>query len=188
MRKITGWIACLFLIGSPFVMGADDSGSAGSSSVLLGVEGGLNVATLRGSNANEVYKSRLGFVGGAFANFRLTPGLAFQPEILYAQKGGKINGTPYKTDYVEVPLLLELCLGNKSFNPGIILGPAFNSNVAKHGEVHVKKSDVGLVLGGQVTISKFLVSARYEIGLQDAKDDEKIKNGTFTLLVGFSIL
>lgn len=169
-------------------MGADDSGSSASNSVLLGVEGGLNVATLRGSNANEVYKSRLGFVGGGFANFRLTPGLAFQPEILYAQKGGKINDKPYKTDYVEVPLLLELCLGNKSFNPGIILGPAFNSDVANHGAIDVKKSDVGLVLGGQVAITKFIVSARYEVGLQDVNNNDKIKNGTFTLLVGFSIL
>ena len=169
-------------------MGAEESTSTGENSVLLGVEGGLNVATLRGSNANEVYKSRLGFVGGGFANIRLTSGFALQPEILYAQKGGKINGEPYKTDYVEVPILLELCLGNKSFTPGILLGPAFNSNVASHGAIDVKKSDVGLVLGGQVAITKFIVSARYEVGLQDANNNDKIKNGTFTFLVGFSIL
>jgi len=169
-------------------MGADDSKSAGGSRALLGLEGGLNVATLRGSNADQVYKSRLGFVGGAFMNLRLTSTLALQPELLYAQKGGKINGQPYKTDYVEVPILLELCLGNDSFNPGILFGPAFNSNVANHGVIDVKKSDVGLVMGGQVAVSKFIASARYEVGLLDANDKTKIKNGTFTLMVGFSIL
>ncbi len=170
-------------------MGADGSSSTSSvGSPLLGLEGGINVANLHGSNANQVYTSRLGFVGGAFANFHITSSLAIQPELLYAQKGGKINGNDYQMDYVEVPVLLEICLGNNSFNPGILAGPAFNSNVASHGVIDVKKSDVGLVLGGQVAITKFLVSARYEIGLLDVNDNQKIKNGTFTLMVGFSIL
>jgi len=191
MKKITGIIGCLLLLafGSSYASAGDSKESGGSiPSPLIGLEGGINLANLHGSNAGETYKSRLGFVGGAFVNIHLSPHLALQPELLYEQKGGKINGNTYKLDYVEVPTLLEITLGGHGLNPGILVGPAFNSNVASHGVVNVKKSDVGLVLGGQVAITKFIVSARYEIGLNDVNSNENLKNGTFTLLVGYSIL
>lgn len=155
---------------------------------LLGVMGGINVASLNGSTPGAVFESRLGFVGGAFLNFHLGSSLAVQPEFLYSQKGGKINGKDYQLEYMEVPVLLEVAFGKPGFVPGILLGPAFNTNIANKGVVNVKKSDVGLIVGAQVVMSKFLFGGRYEIGLMDLSSDSDVRSGTFTFLVGLSFL
>jgi hypothetical protein len=52
----------------------------------------------------------------------------------------------------------------------------------------VNKTDVGLILGAQVFVSKFLVSGRYEVGLTDVSTTQQIQTGTFTFLVGLSFI
>ncbi len=79
----------------------------------LGLEAGANFANLNGKDVNNVVASRLGIVGGGFLYLPLSPSLAFQPEVLYAQKGAKTadGTTTYQLDYVEIPVLLEISLG-----------------------------------------------------------------------------
>lgn len=185
MKKFLLTMGCLALlaVGSPFVMAAEEEtavmGPRG------GVEGGLNVATLNGQQTpGAVYESRLGFVGGGFLQFPLSTSLSLRPEILFAQKGGRINGNEFALDYVEIPLLLNVNI----IGPlGILLGPAFNANVAKPSGVTVNSTDVGIVGGVQLDLFNFLVSGRYEVGLLDLNDNAKIQNGTFTLLAGLYI-
>jgi hypothetical protein len=186
MKKITLMIVGLFLMlaGNSFAADAQAS-TGGDSGLRLGVEGGFNLANLQGQNVNDVFASRLGFVGGAFLDLPLSPSLAIQPEVLYEQKGGKFNGNAYQLDYIEIPILLDVTL----LGPlGVILGPSFDSNVASNGVVDVNRTDVGLILGAQVNVAPILVSGRYEVGLNDVSSDQKIQNGTFTFLVGLSIL
>jgi hypothetical protein len=186
MKKLTLSVGCLilFALGSSFAM-ADGDNAVGGFGFRLGVEAGFNLANLNGPNANDVLASRLGFVGGGFINFPLGPAVALQPELLYEQKGGKYNGNPYQLDYVEVPILLDVTLAGPV---GILLGPSFASNVANNAGTGLNQTDVGLVLGAQVSLSRFLVSGRYEIGLTDLSTDQKIQNGTFTFLVGLSFI
>ena len=190
MKKYAMLLGCLLLFGTGLTSArADDAApSKPRNKPLFGLEGGINLATLRGLQADQVVKSRLGFVGGAFLSFPMGTTLSLQPELLYSQKGGKINGLGYQLDYVEVPVLLDIQLGGPGIVPGILAGPAFNSAVSNEGVLNVKRSDVGLVLGVQWILSKFLVSGRYEVGLNDVSSDSSVKNGTFTFLVGFSIL
>lgn len=185
MKKLPLMMGCLllFALGSSFAV-ADESGSSSGALPRLGVEGGINLSSFNSSNASEVYASRLGFVGGGFINLPLGS-LALQPELLFEQKGGKINGNDYELDYVEIPVLLDVNL----LGPlGILLGPAFNAKVANTAGADVSSTDVGLVLGAQVFIANFLASGRYEIGLTDLNSNASIQNGTFTLLVGFSLI
>jgi Outer membrane protein beta-barrel domain len=86
----------------------------------LGIKGGFNtskVITNAGSfksNFTESLANKTGFVLGAYATFGKK--LYFQPEVLFATKGGKINviptlgGTPVsvdiKTNNLDVPLLI----------------------------------------------------------------------------------
>ena len=152
---------------------------------LLGVEGGINLSSFNGDTVNSVYESRLGFVGGGFLSLPLGSSLSLQPEVLYAQKGGKVNGFDYRLDYVEIPILLDV----KVLGPlGILLGPAFNAKVASTDGVVVDNTDVGVILGAQLNVAAFLLSGRYEVGLTDLNSDSKIQNGTFTFLVGLSII
>ncbi len=186
MKNLKLAMGCLLLLtmGSSFVM-ADESESSGGLMPRLGVEGGINLANLNGANANDVIGSRLGFVAGGFLGLPLGPGLTFQPELLYEQKGGKFNGNPYQLDYVELPLLLNVGL----IGPiGVILGPSLDLNVAYQGLNSVSNTDIGLVAGVQFTFSRFLLSGRYEIGLTQVNSNASVENGTFTFLAGLSLI
>jgi hypothetical protein len=185
MKKITLVLSCLLVVlGSSFAM-ADDDKSPEGLLPHFGLEGGFNLSGFSGSTAGEVVASRLGFVGGAFVSLPLGSSLAVQPELLYAQKGGKINGNDYQLDYVEIPVLLNITV----LGPlGLLAGPAFNVNLTSPAGTTINTTDFGLILGAQVKLAKLLFSGRYEIGLSDLNSNAKIQNGTFTLLVGLSII
>ncbi|HXL72305.1 MAG TPA: porin family protein [bacterium] len=176
-------LGCLCLLVMSALLAVVDNAEADGFLPKLGVEGGFNLANLNGPNVNDVFASRLGWVIGAFASVPLGP-LAFQPELLYEQKGGKYNGNSYQLDYVEVPLLLNISL----LGPiGILLGPSFDATVANNVS-NTNNSDVGLVGGVQVNLAQLLLSGRYELGLTDVNSNQNIQNGTFTFLVGFSFI
>jgi hypothetical protein len=164
---------------------AGDSGSPAGFGPRLGAEVGFDLANLNGPDVNDAVGSRLGFVAGAFLNLPLGPGLAFQPEFLYEQKGGKFNGNPYQTDYAEVPVLLDVSLVGPL---DILLGPSFDANVAYQGPGSVNPTDVGLVLGAQLSFSRFILNGRYEFGLTDVENNQSIQNGTFTFMAGLSFI
>jgi hypothetical protein len=44
-------------------------------------------------------------------------------------------------------------------------------------------------MGGiEIDFDKFLVSGRYELGLQNIQQNVNVQNGTFTALVGYSFM
>lgn len=185
MKKIILSLGCLFLLA----MGGSMAMADAVPSVLsprLGVEGGIDMANFVGTNVSDIFASRLGFVAGVFADLPLIPSLTLQPEILYEQKGGKYNGTAYELNYVEVPVLLDVTFGIPLLNPGILLGPSFAANIA--GVANINQTDIGLIVGAQATLSQFLFSGRYEIGLTNVNSTQNVQNGTFTLLVGLSFI
>jgi hypothetical protein len=187
MKKLTLILSCLFLLAvGVSTARADESAPAASSglSPRLGVEGGFDLANLNGPNVNDVFASRLGWVVGGFLSLPLGPSFAFQPEIMYEQKGGKYNGNPYQLDYVEIPLLLNIDV----IGPiGILLGPSFDASVANNVGA-TTNNDVGLVGGVQINVERFLVSGRYELGLTNINNNQQVQNGTFTFLVGLSFI
>jgi hypothetical protein len=112
----------------------------------LGVKGGVNLAglsvdiyTLDGSR--HVLDSRKGLIAGAFLTINVNDYLAFQPEVLFTQKGTEWNrswteftytGTRLwdcnwedKLNYLEVPVLAKLKAPVwKSLQPSLYVGPA----------------------------------------------------------------
>lgn len=180
---------CLMVMGGSWAMADEDKSSNSSSGgsglpFRLGVEGGFDLANLNGQNVNDVFGSRLGWVAGAFASLPLGA-FAIQPELMYEQKGGKYNGNGYRLDYLEIPILLDI---NVIGPVGILLGPSFDANVANSGINNINNTDVGLVAGVQVNVERLLVSGRYELGLTNINSNQQIQNGTFTMLVGLSLL
>jgi hypothetical protein len=163
----------------------------------LGLEAGTNFSTLVGkdlSSVGNVNASRMGLVGGGYLALNFGPSFALRPEILYEQKGAAVSGTTTTTelDYIEVPVLLKLGLGTPVFNPNILLGPAFSWNTLAKGPAgtipNVNSSDVGLVGGIEIDLDKFLVSGRYELGLDNVAQKVNVQNGTFTFLIGYSFI
>jgi hypothetical protein len=170
---------------------------ASAQSFDLGLEAGANFSNFIGSGVTQISSvndSKLGFVGGGFLSLNFGNSFAIRPEVLYEQKGNAISGTSTTTelDYIEVPVLLKVGLGSPVFNPSILLGPSFSWNLLAQSNGNnfsgINSSDVGLVGGVEIDIDKFLVSGRYELGLDNVKSNTNIQNGTITLLVGYSFM
>jgi hypothetical protein len=172
------------------ILAAFTASSTFAQQVYLGFEGGANFAYLNGPDVSPLFGSRLGVVAGGFAHVGLFPGLALQPELLYAQKGAQTsNGsTVYQLNYVEIPVLAELSLPIPVLQPGIIVGPAFDGNVMTSGLQNVNPVDVGVIGGLEFHFDPILVSGRYEMGLTDVTSDRNMQNGNFTFLVGVAFI
>ncbi|MGH7623817.1 MAG: porin family protein [Gemmatimonadaceae bacterium] len=117
-------------------VGAQSMSSPMMSHPAFGVMGGLNLASMGGSDASGL-DSRVGFLVGGFAKFQITPKIAIQPELFYTQKGAKQNmddgngGTitaHIKPSYVELPVLVRMNFSmapDAGARPFILLGPTF---------------------------------------------------------------
>ncbi len=163
----------------------------------LGLEAGANLSNFIGSDVSQLgnfNSSKLGFVGGGFLSLNFGQMFAIRPEVLYEQKGNQYSGTTttVEMDYIEVPVLLKISTGLPVVNPAVLLGPSFSWNtLAQNGGkniTNINSSDVGLVGGLEFDIDKFLVSGRYELGLDNVSSNKNIQNGTITLLVGYSFI
>ncbi len=156
----------------------------------VGFEGGTSLAYLNGPDVSPLFGSRLGVVAGGFAHLGLLPGLALQPEVLYAQKGAQTSdgSTAYELNYVEIPVLVEVSLALPLLNPGVLLGPSFDGNVMTTGLQNINPVDIGVVGGLQLHFEPILLSGRYEMGLTNVASDRNMQNGNLTFLVGVAFL
>ncbi len=92
--------------------------------VSLGLKAGASLSDFVGADANG-YTNRFGFNAGIFVNFGLTRLVAFQPEILYSQKGAKLNAnSDYRTrlHYIDVPLAFHVNTDGFFFEAGPQVG------------------------------------------------------------------
>ena len=80
-----------------------------------GLKAGINISTINYGDP----KSKTGFVGGAFANYKINESISIQPEVLYSMQGytstiiGDFEGSAvnYKDDtklhYLNIPIMLR---------------------------------------------------------------------------------
>lgn len=145
----------------------------------ISVKGGLNLSTLRGDfefvedgiEVDPGFSTKTGFVAGVAFNTGLIPLLSLQTEILYSEKGAKLDmpfddiddfasiDASIDLTYLEVPVLLRAGLPIPGFSPFLYAGPAFAYNLSA--EI---TSDIEFTDNGQ----QFSVS-----GSEDIKDEIK---------------
>lgn len=97
---------------------AEADGGGNGMQTGFGVKGGANFSTLYVKEAKDV-NVRTGFHFGLFGRVAPTGGLGFQIEAMYDQKGATFTKTfetidqqtTYKFDYITVPLLVVIPLG-----------------------------------------------------------------------------
>lgn len=163
-----------------------------------GIKGGLTMATFTSEfDADEVlesnYDERLGFAAGVWMNLGPDVGFSLQPEILYVQKGAKlehvmvVNSTwgdkEYQLDYVEVPLLLRLNIPVAEASGFYVMGgPAFAFNVKADRVVEfedgngvevlredidelVKDTETSWIVGVGVQAGIMTIEGRYSISM-----------------------
>lgn len=130
--------AALLLGATPL---AAQGRAAAAPAARFGLLAGLNSATLAGENAlvdGGKLDRHTGFVGGVYLEVPLgASGLAFRPELLYAQKGVRYRMSSFdpqfpldlratvRLSYVEAPLLLQYTVPTAGrLRPQLYGGPA----------------------------------------------------------------
>jgi len=197
-------ICCAFLFSSPL-----------SGQISLGFQGGLSLATVGGSDLDDLdagYRKGIGL--GVFLELPVSDLLSIQPEILYLQKGTQESEQDvdytFALDYVEIPVLLRINIPVEgTVAPYFLVGPAlgFKAGCEVSGEddevelnvdcdeaeIEIKSLDLGAVIGAGLSFEAgpgdFHLGARYNYGLtilDDSGEDDDIKSRAFSFLVGYS--
>jgi len=101
------------------------------NNIKLGIKAGANYSNVFDSKNDQfTADSKFGLAAGGFLSIPFAQFFAFQPEILFSQKGfkgtGTILGSPYQftrtTNFIDVPLLLAI---KPSENFTLLVGPQY---------------------------------------------------------------
>ena len=145
-----------------------------------------------------------GFTGGAFYGIRLAGPLHVDVEGLFTTKGTKYDfdgENRIKLTYLEVPVLARVGVVHAGGTTGYVSGGlsfAFKLKEVQEdaGEEtprgsDTKKYDIGFAFGGGVSFGRWIVDARYTLGVTDIVDVElsfstaTAKNRAFALTAGY---
>jgi hypothetical protein len=188
-RHTKQFVAALTLLGAA---------SVPSHAQRIGLMAGVTFANISGEKDIKL-DNRTGTFLGVSLQAPLGSSLAFQPELVFLNKGAKfslIDGTStnsgsVRLDYVEVPLLLRYDFARSFVGPHLYAGPSIGFNVGcavnyasgpssgsrdcTNNDFKPKSLDYGLIGGGGVDFNLGGISAtgglRYEIGLADIRSD-----------------
>ncbi len=157
---------------------------------------GMNIAALTDAEGSDV---RIGFVGGAEAEyqfhdmFSVSAGLLYSMQGLTADRGG--SDVTYKMDYLNVPILVN-CYVVKGLAVKLGIQPGFNINskskveggkTTVETELDAKTLDFSIPVGVSYEFANFQLDARYNWGLTKVIDapDASPKNSVFQLTLGY---
>ena len=182
--------------------GLTGAAQAQRSDVSLGLKAGATYSGFMGAQATG-YESIFGFQAGAFANIGLTDLFAFQPEILYSQKGAKFptTGVTTRLNYVDVPLAFHVNADGLFFEAGPQVGFLLAAN-DQSGTVSVDRKsrynafDFGYLAGlGYQRKTGLGIGLRYNGGFTNVEKaftlgsitaQNNIRNSAFQLYLTYS--
>ena len=190
----------LFIVAFALLIAGKVSAQKGPS---FGIKGGLSFSNIiKTDDSNFKTNYQTGFNAGAFLTIPIVDRLAFQPEIMFSQKGYKSDrsgilgsGTlTQTTNWIEIPILAKVEAA-KGFN--IYLGPevsfltkttnkydgTFSSSQKTTYESDAekfKKSILGGVLGVGINLSnKLSLNGRYVLDFQKNNEDGSTSTPAF---------
>jgi len=185
--------------------------NAVQAQIAIGPRLGINIANFGGDDADGA-DALVGLQIGATAQININEMFAFQPELMYFQKGtqqsfdffGQSFDIETRLNYFEVPLLVKAMFGDSEglqffATAGPSLGFGINGKVTADGESEdidfddgLKRLDIGLSIGAGVQLpagpGTFTGDLRYLLGLtslDDTDDDVDVKNRGIGLSVGY---
>jgi len=159
----------------------------------FGIKGGLNVSTIRIPNMD--LEPRPGVHAGVFASSPISGSFALQPEILYSQQGVYANQYTYTLHYLNIPLIFKGTIAG-GFHAQV--GPQFGILLdasRKEGNTSIditenrNRYDAAVALGLGYDLAAWQLSARYNLGLSDTREesgnDINQVNNVFQLSLGY---
>jgi hypothetical protein len=193
---------------------AQDKAADKRDQLVFGIKAGMNVSNVWDEQgADFVADPKLGAAGGVFLAVPIGKYFGVQPEVLFSQKGfkggGSLLGFPYSftrtTSYIDVPILVQ-------FKPieyfTLLAGPQFSyllkeknvytfgSNSSEQEQAFsnedVRNNILGFVVGADVTVKAFVLSARAGWDFQNNNKNgvsttPRYKNQFLQLTIGFRI-
>jgi hypothetical protein len=181
--------------------------SASTLKAQFGVRAGINLAnqTFKIDGLSVTPESIIGLNAALFYNVSLSNNLVLQPELSFSQKGSKFDetflGEEIKStiNYLEIPVLLKYKSNSERIGffgqAGPALGFALSGKTTVGDESAsidfeedgLRRTDLGFHLGAGVSFGKFLVDARYMLGVANLSDAEEgtTRNRGFMLSLGF---
>lgn len=211
IRTITA-VAALLLTTAGFAQNDPIKTADTRSDFKFGFKAGINISNVYDEEGDDfVADNKTGFAGGMFLSIPITQFIGFQPEVLYSEKGFEAKGSTilgdyeYKrtTTYLDIPLQLQIKpIESLTF----LVGPQysylletkneFNGSTTTTQEDDInadnyKKNIFGFVVGADVNIQSFMISARagWDISKSDVDGDDtkpRYKNQVFQLTLGYS--
>jgi hypothetical protein len=197
MRKV------LFLILLIGIVASTGSAQIGLSK---GIIGGLNMATMGGSDVPSGITGVTAYAAGVYLDLNIPGPFSFEANALYSMKGGKWTiGSITYTDtygYVDIPILLKYYFPVPAVSPCIYAGPMYSTLLSAKikqeggllpGERDIKDAtaagDVSAVVGVGIGFSSLRIDARYNLGLSslDRNGTAKMYNRVFSLYVGLGL-
>ncbi len=178
------------------------------------VKGGLTMSNMTIKDDNTTYsddnKTRTGFHVGIAAELPLFAGIYFEPGVMFATRGYKIDlaEASYNLNYINVPLNLKYKLGIGEFSvfgsAGAYLGVGLNGKakatiLGKESEVDIefgdkkdlKMLDYGLALGAGIEYHNVIVGVYYDLGLANLSNidfaNHKENNTALNITLGYRL-
>lgn len=206
----------LLLLVSGSLLGT--AGSAGAQvPIASGVMAGIDFSAL--PNAGQVVdqivghssadtSSKVGAAFGGFVEFRLRDRLSFEPGLLFVTKGVKLDesanfGTvTANVRYLEFPLLVRYATSMGAGTVYGLVGPSFGvkadtsaqldtsgTTVEQDIDAAIRSFDMGLVFGGGLERGRYLLEARYTLGMTDIATavyphTDSLQNRVFAVFAG----
>lgn len=186
------------------VLGVLISGPVLAEGLTFGFMGGLNLANFAGDDV-ENNKAKLCFGGGIFMNFPMSELISLQPELLYMNKGAKMDiadDAGIRMSYIDIPVLVKFTVQTGgAFAPSFFAGPYLGFNLSAESyyedeefdiKDQVKSTDAGLVFGCGFDYAmckgNLIFDARYALGLtslDDTADEDDVTNTGVIFMVGY---
>jgi len=152
------------------------------------------------ASCDGCFNTNTGWEGGIWFGGNRGGRVGVMGELLYAKKKQEGSGLTGSTtlQYLEIPILMRINIGSRSRN-GIsvygLAGPVFDVNLkASLNGLDVKSKyqslDLGVLFGGGIEITRFLVEGRFNKGLRNVLDSDNagsisdIKTKSFAVLFG----
>jgi len=171
------------------------AGTLNAQDVKIGLKLGMNIASVNGSNANNL-DSRTGFIVGATAEVPLTEKFSIQPELLYSAQGAQLRDNfKYDLNYVLLPIMAKYYIANGftveagpqfSFLIKDQLVPTDEYSGASKENTDAENFDLAANVGlGYQFNSGIFFQTRYNLGLIAISENPDIKNGVFQMTLGY---
>jgi hypothetical protein len=178
-------------------------GGPAASGFGIGAKIGPIFTSYDAASCDGCFNTNTGWEGGIWFGGNRGGRVGVMGELLYAKKkqevaqGSQLTGST-TLQYLEIPILLRINIGSRSRN-GIsiygLAGPVFDVNLkASLNGLDVKSKyqslDVGVLFGGGIEITRFLVEGRFNKGLRNVLDSDNagsitdIKTNSFAVLFG----